>query len=76
MRTLDALRRYLAARPRLASVLLAGALFCVSVAGLAALCTGLREPSTTGGALLSTLGAAALLACCWVADASVPVGRG
>lgn len=75
MRAIDALRRYLAARPRLASVLLGAVVLSVCAAGLAALCTGLRDPSSTGGAALSTLGVAALFACCWVVDAGLPVGR-
>ena len=75
MRALDALRRYLAMRPRLASVLVGTVVLCVCAAGIAALCTGLRDPASTSGAALSTLGASVLFACCWVVDAGLPVGR-
>jgi hypothetical protein len=72
MRRLDALSRYLAARPRLAQLLLGGLVLAVCAAGILTFCTGLAEPETTRGALFMIGGSFVLLATCWVADRGLP----
>lgn len=72
MRSLDAFARYLAARPRLAQVLLGGLVLAVCAVGILTFCTGLAESDTTRGALFMTGGSFVLLATCWVADRGLP----
>jgi hypothetical protein len=67
------LRALLAQHPTFAAALFGCTALAVGALGLAALVTGLQDPLGAGRPLV-VLGAAALVAVCWAADAGWPVG--